>query len=301
MKRVGSSHSLGAMMSICPISDDNQIYSREFQSILDGLDEEEGVEESGYVAEKKRRLNADQVKALEKDFEVENKLDPGRKLKLAQQLGLRPRQVAVWFQNRRARWKTKQLEKDYGLLKNRYETLKLNYDSLQHDNQVLLKQIEEVKAKLNGKNNVSVKEEVNVTKTANRTLEQSEAPVEGKYESLKNNSKGSNGAILFLDLKDGSSDSDSSAVLNEDNNNGSNYVGVSSSGVLQSQHVWMSPTTASSLNFNSSSSSSSMKCFQPQQFVKMEEQNFLSADEACKFFSDEEAPSLHWYCPEHWN
>ncbi|XP_012492121.1 homeobox-leucine zipper protein ATHB-6 [Gossypium raimondii] len=301
MKRVGSSHSLGAMMSICPISDDNQIYSREFQSILDGLDEEEGVEESGYVAEKKRRLNVDQVKALEKDFEVENKLDPGRKLKLAQQLGLRPRQVAVWFQNRRARWKTKQLEKDYGLLKNRYETLKLNYDSLQHDNQVLLKQIEEVKAKLNGKNNVSVKEEVNVTKTANRTLEQSEAPVEVKYESLKNNSKGSNGAILFLDLKDGSSDSDSSAVLNEDNNNGSNYVGGSSSGILQSQHVWMSPTTASSLNFNSSSSSSSMKCFQPQQFVKMEEQNFFSADEACKFFSDEEAPSLHWYCPEHWN
>ncbi|PPD88053.1 hypothetical protein GOBAR_DD15012 [Gossypium barbadense] len=276
MKRVGSSHSLGAMMSICPISDDNQIYSREFQSILDGLDEEEGVEESGYVAEKKRRLNVDQVKALEKDFEVENKLDPGRKLKLAQQLGLRPRQVAVWFQNRRARWKTKQLEKDYGLLKNRYETLKLNYDSLQHDNQVLLKQV------------ISL------------TLEQSEAPVEVKYESLKNNSKGSNGAILFLDLKDGSSDSDSSAVLNEDNNNGSNYVGVSSSGVLQSQHVWMSPTTASSLNFNSSSSSS-MKCLQPQQFVKMEEQNFFSADEACKFFSDEEAPSLHWYCPEHWN
>lgn len=174
-------------------------------------------------------------------------------------------------------------------------------------------QVEEVKAKLNGKNNVSVKEEVNVsktdvsvkeevnvTKTANRTLEQSEAAAEVAYESLKSNSNGSNGAILFLDLKDGSSDSDSSAVLNEDNNIGSNYVGVSSSGVLQSQHVWMSPTTVSSLNFNSSSSSSSMKCFQPQQFVKMEEQNFLSADEACKFFSDEEAPTLHWYCPEHW-
>lgn len=99
------------------------------------------MEESGYVAEKKRRLSVDQVKALEKDFHVESKLDPGRKLKLAQQLGLRPRQVTVWFQNRRARWKTKQLEKDYGLLKNRYETLKLNYDTLQHENQVLLKQV----------------------------------------------------------------------------------------------------------------------------------------------------------------
>ncbi|KAK9130096.1 hypothetical protein Sjap_010583 [Stephania japonica] len=64
----------------------------------------------GHVSEKKRRLSIDQVKALEKNFEVENKLEPERKVKLAQELGLQPRQVAVWFQNRCARWKTKQLE-----------------------------------------------------------------------------------------------------------------------------------------------------------------------------------------------
>lgn len=109
--------------------------------MLDGLDEEGCVEESGHVAEKKRRLSVDQVKALEKNFEVENKLEPERKVKLAQELGLQPRQVAVWFQNRRARWKTKQLERDYGVLKGNYDSLKLNYDALQHDNEALLKEV----------------------------------------------------------------------------------------------------------------------------------------------------------------
>lgn len=116
----------------------NNVYPREFQSMLDGLDEEGCVEETG---QKKRRLSVDQVKALEKNFEVENKLEPERKVKLAQELGLQPRQVAVWFQNRRARWKTKQLERDYGVLKANYDSLKHSFDSLQHDNQSLLKEV----------------------------------------------------------------------------------------------------------------------------------------------------------------
>ena len=110
--------------------------------MLEGLDEEGCVEEySGQISEKKRRLSVDQVKALEKNFEVENKLEPERKVKLAQELGLQPRQVAVWFQNRRARWKTKQLERDYGLLKANYEALKHNYGSLQRDNETRLKEV----------------------------------------------------------------------------------------------------------------------------------------------------------------
>ena len=98
------------------------------------------MEESGQIIEKKRWLSVDQVKALEKNFEVENKLEPERKMTLAQELGLQPRQVVVWFQNRRARWKTKQLERDYGILKANYESLKLNYDAIQHDNEALLKE-----------------------------------------------------------------------------------------------------------------------------------------------------------------
>lgn len=112
----------------------NQCYSREFQAMLDSLDQEDCGEE--FMA-KKRRLSSDQVKALERNFEVENKLEPERKVKLAGELGLQPRQVAIWFQNRRARWKTKQLERDYNVLKSNFDSLKLNYNNLQQQNEVL--------------------------------------------------------------------------------------------------------------------------------------------------------------------
>lgn len=80
---------------------------------------------------------AEQVKFLEKSFEVENKLEPERKIQLAKELNLQPRQVAIWFQNRRARYKTKQLEKDYDFLKSDYDKLKLDFDCLQKDNNKL--------------------------------------------------------------------------------------------------------------------------------------------------------------------
>ena len=86
---------------------------------------------------KKRRLTADQVQFLEKSFDVENKLEPERKVLLAKDLGLQPRQVAIWFQNRRARWKTKHLEKDYEVLQANYNNLKANCESLSKENDKL--------------------------------------------------------------------------------------------------------------------------------------------------------------------
>uniref|UniRef100_A0A0D9X7T8 Homeobox-leucine zipper protein n=1 Tax=Leersia perrieri TaxID=77586 RepID=A0A0D9X7T8_9ORYZ len=99
--------------------------------------EEVIVEEEYYdeqAPEKKRRLTAEQVQMLERSFEEENKLEPERKTELARRLGMAPRQVAVWFQNRRARWKTKQLETDFDRLKAAFDALAADHQALLDDN-----------------------------------------------------------------------------------------------------------------------------------------------------------------------
>ncbi|XP_057993013.1 homeobox-leucine zipper protein HAT7-like isoform X2 [Hevea brasiliensis] len=94
-------------------------------------------DDGSQLGEKKKRLNLEQVKALEKCFELGNKLEPERKMQLAKSLGLQPRQIAIWFQNRRARWKTKQLEKDYEVLKKQFHSLKADNDALKAQNKKL--------------------------------------------------------------------------------------------------------------------------------------------------------------------
>ncbi|XP_074590482.1 homeobox-leucine zipper protein HOX16-like isoform X2 [Curcuma longa] len=91
--------------------------------------------------EKKRRLTSEQIRMLERSFEEENKLEPERKSELAKKLGLQPRQVAVWFQNRRARWKNKQVEHDYDRLKASYDALVLDHDAVRKDNDRLRCQV----------------------------------------------------------------------------------------------------------------------------------------------------------------
>ncbi|XP_047963031.1 homeobox-leucine zipper protein ATHB-54-like [Salvia hispanica] len=99
-------------------------------------------------ADKKRRLSHDQVKFLEKSFEVENKLEPERKIQLAKEVGLQPRQVAIWFQNRRARYKTKVLEKEYAALKASYDKLRSDYDTLFKDNDKMRNEVNLLTEKL---------------------------------------------------------------------------------------------------------------------------------------------------------
>ncbi|KAF2308560.1 hypothetical protein GH714_010637 [Hevea brasiliensis] len=103
------------------------------------------------LPEKKRRLTLEQVNLLEKSFQEENKLEPERKTQLAKKLGLQPRQVAVWFQNRRARWKTKQLERDYDLLKASYDSLLSNYDTAVKQNEKLKSEVVSLTEKLEAK------------------------------------------------------------------------------------------------------------------------------------------------------
>ncbi|KAI7998734.1 putative homeobox-leucine zipper protein ATHB-51 [Camellia lanceoleosa] len=89
--------------------------------------------------EKKKRLTSEQLESLECSFQEEIKLDPDRKMKLAKELGLQPRQVAVWFQNRRARWKAKQLER-------LHDSLKLQFDSVSREKQKLQDEVSALKA-----------------------------------------------------------------------------------------------------------------------------------------------------------
>ncbi|CAL1373348.1 unnamed protein product [Linum trigynum] len=64
----------------------------------------------------KKRLTQEQVGVLENSFSANKKLAPDLKLELARRLHVPPRQVAVWYQNRRARWKAQSLELDYNTL-----------------------------------------------------------------------------------------------------------------------------------------------------------------------------------------
>lgn len=87
--------------------------------------------------DKKKRLSSDQLESLENSFQEEIKLDPDRKMKLAKELGLQPRQIAVWFQNRRARWKAKQLERLYDSLKQDYDVVSREKQKLQDEVRIL--------------------------------------------------------------------------------------------------------------------------------------------------------------------
>ncbi|CAI0397549.1 unnamed protein product [Linum tenue] len=89
----------------------------------------------------KRRFSDEQIRLLESIFESETKLEPRKKMQLAGELGLQPRQVAIWFQNKRARWKSKQIEKDYKMLKANYDSLASSFESLQDERQTLLLQV----------------------------------------------------------------------------------------------------------------------------------------------------------------
>ncbi|KAL2478457.1 Homeobox-leucine zipper protein HAT14 [Forsythia ovata] len=80
-------------------------------------------DENGLNTRKKLRLSKEQSAFLEESFKEHSTLNPKQKLALAKQLNLRPRQVEVWFQNRRARTKLKQTEVDCEYLKRCCETL----------------------------------------------------------------------------------------------------------------------------------------------------------------------------------
>jgi homeobox-leucine zipper protein len=100
-----------------------------------------GGKKGGGAGMMKKRFSEEQIKSLESMFATQTKLEPRQKLQLARDLSLQPRQVAIWFQNKRARWKSKQLERQYAALRDDYDALLASYDQLKKDKLALLDQV----------------------------------------------------------------------------------------------------------------------------------------------------------------
>ncbi|CAN4127127.1 unnamed protein product [Withania somnifera] len=93
----------------------------------------------------RRRFNDEQIKSLENMFETESRPELRTKQKLAKRLGLQPRQVAIWFQNKRARSKSKQLELEYRMLQISYDNLGSKYEVLKKEHESLLIQLQKLR------------------------------------------------------------------------------------------------------------------------------------------------------------
>lgn len=103
-------------------------------------------------------------------------------------------------------------------------------------------------------------------------------------------------AAIFNDVKDGSDDSDSSAILNDDNSPHRPIVAAElfpQQFINQPSKFNFSVAPSPSSQSPSSSSLSSHKTF--HQFLRMEEHNFLNSEESCNFFNYEQPPTMPWY------
>lgn len=121
--------------------DINQVPSggeEEWMTMSGGMEDEEESSHGG-PPRKKLRLTKEQSRLLEESFRQNHTLNPKQKEALAAQLKLRPRQVEVWFQNRRARSKLKQTEMEC-------EYLKRWFGSLTEQNRRLQREVEELRA-----------------------------------------------------------------------------------------------------------------------------------------------------------
>ncbi|KAK0576581.1 hypothetical protein LWI29_020088 [Acer saccharum] len=117
---------------------DEEDQELELERVSNSRVSDEDYEDQG-SPRKKLRLNKAQFATLEDSFKEHSTLTPKQKQALAEKLNLRPRQVEVWFQNRRARTKLKQTEVDCELLKKCCETLT-------EENKRLQKELQELKS-----------------------------------------------------------------------------------------------------------------------------------------------------------
>lgn len=159
-----------------------------------------------------------------------------------------------------------------------------------------------------GECKIAVKEEVSPSESEEKCdLEEAHggggAPFELEMENCDAPEMiGGGGGAVFGDFKDGSSDSDSSAILNEDNNSSSPIAAAisSSGGILRHSPHRFSGGGMNSAAVNAGYGFDASKVYQTQ-FVKIEEHNFFGEESCSTLFSDDQAPTLHWYCNDDWN
>ncbi|CAN6564691.1 hypothetical protein FF1_042132 [Malus domestica] len=109
-----------------------------------GIEPQSAMKRKKNKSKNTRRFSDEQISLLESIFEADSKLEPRRKVQLARELGLQPRQVAIWFQNRRARWKSKQIEQELRSLREDYDKLASRFESLKEEKQSLLMQLQKL-------------------------------------------------------------------------------------------------------------------------------------------------------------
>ncbi|KAL2893348.1 Homeobox-leucine zipper protein ATHB-7 [Bienertia sinuspersici] len=175
----------------------------------------------------KRRFTDEQVKSLESIFENETKLEPKKKVQVARELGLQPRQVAIWFQNKRARYKSKQLERDYSNLKSSFNALAKRFDDLKKEKQSLVLQLEELKDLAENKDGCSRKRD-----ESQQEDKKSESENYHHYYYNKNDEKGI-GIIKMEEVEEkpalsmeGSEYGACSIISDEGSSENTNYFGM---------------------------------------------------------------------------
>ncbi|KAL5680958.1 hypothetical protein ACJX0J_007343, partial [Zea mays] len=131
----GSGH-LDGLLSFADVDDDRpeqkpQHSGLELQTTADAAGQQQQLATANGKKKRYHRHTAHQIQQMEALFKECPHPDDKQRLKLSQELGLKPRQVKFWFQNRRTQMKAQQDRADNVLLRAENESLKSDNYRLQ--------------------------------------------------------------------------------------------------------------------------------------------------------------------------